>query len=112
MSDDMDSAVNDALGQYQCIAALTAENERLRESNDTKRKLLDEFYEAFGPDVVRAVVNIRELRSQNAELRRALGKISKDTFCLGPGCPYCAAETDHPSSYAAKVARAALEDKA
>ena len=30
MSEDMDSAVTDALGQYQCIAALTAENERLR----------------------------------------------------------------------------------
>ena len=80
MSEDMDAAVTDALGQYQCISTLTAENERLRK--------------------------------RVAELRRALGKISKDTFCLGPWCPYCAAETDHPSSYAAKVARAALEDKA
>ena len=61
MSEDMDSAVNDALGQYQCIAALTAENERLQKLVDTGA--LDRLE-------MRTKLNAAELRI--AELRRAL----------------------------------------
>lgn len=45
MSEDMDAAVNDALGQYQCISTLTAENERLRKRVAELRRALERYGE-------------------------------------------------------------------
>ena len=43
MSEDMDAAVTDALGQYQCISTLTAENERLRKRVAELRRALERY---------------------------------------------------------------------
>lgn len=48
-------------------------------------------------------------QEQIERLREALQEISRDTDCMGPGCPYCEDDEKHPASNAAKIALATLE---
>jgi hypothetical protein len=45
------------------------------------------------------VLPVHCLACENAKLREFVAQVAKDTYCDGPGCPYCESGDDHPITW-------------